>query len=360
MRARAWIERMALIALAALAGALEVAAARILPGAAHSGSWLPFWMFHLGASLLAAPVLRALLPPAYRQPRATALALLVALAVFLPFGGALGVVLAARLAHALPVRRQDLGMLRQTPQLEVFAVSPADDSLRTAAPAGQTARIARDQSQPQDQRIRAVLALRDMPPRLALPVMRRLLSDPDEEIRLLAYGISSAWEQRLSDALQDAMRELRQAQAGAGGADAVARSARRVAEMHMESIYQGLAQGDLRAFALDQALHHCGIALEAMPRDTGLRMMFLRLSLAARRIDDAREALRELAAQGAGDALWRPYAAEVEWGERHYDRIAPLLAPLDPGQVAPRLRPLLRTWNTRPDPAVAGAGTATA
>lgn len=323
--------------------ALDAAAAWLLAsqGDLHL---LLFWLLHGLASAAAGLLVWTLLPRDLRAPRRLSLTLLVLIALFFPVVGVFGLLFAARLAQWIPLRRRDTDLLRRAPQLQVFSVSHIDDALRRDLPAGQTARIARDQSQPQPQRIRAVLALREMTPRRALPVLRQLLSDPDEEIRLLAYGIVSTWEQRLTEALQAAMREFERARQAGTVEAPLARAAQRVAELQMEFAYQGLAQGDLRDFAIAQALHHCAIAREALPRDIGLQMMFLRLSLAAGRSEDARAVLRELIAEGASSTLWRPYAAELEWIERHFGRIHAVLQPLGSRHVAPRLRPVVRIW----------------
>ncbi|MGE0069643.1 MAG: HEAT repeat domain-containing protein [Thiomonas sp.] len=311
---------------------------------------LLFWAVHGTASVLVGLLLWTLLPTDLRRPKRLSLSLLTLLALFFPIVGVFGLLIAARLAQWLPMRHQATDHLREAPALQVFAVSHIDDDRRRDLPAGQTARIARDQSQPQAQRIRAVLALRDMSPRMALPVLRKLLSDPDEEIRLLAYGISNTWEQRLTDSLQDALREFEATRHAADHGAALARSAQRVAEMQMEFIYQGLAQGDLRDFALQQALHYCTLARDALPQDTGLQMMFLRLSLAAGKTEAARGVLEHLGAEGASPTLWRPYAAELEWNLRQFGQIAKVLQPLGALQVAPRLRPVVRVWQTESTP----------
>ncbi|MGC9162385.1 MAG: HEAT repeat domain-containing protein [Thiomonas sp.] len=309
---------------------------------------LLFWLVHGTAAVLLGILLWTLLPAPLRRPRRLSLSLLTVLALFFPIVGVFGLLLAARLAHWLPLRQRLTDHLRQAPELQVYAVSHISDAQQRELPPGQTARIARDQSQPQARRIRAVLALREMSPRMALPVLRRLLSDPDEEIRLLAYGISNTWEQRLTDSLQQALREIEALRQAAASGPALARAAQRVAELQMEFIYQGLAQGDLRDFALEQALHYCQIARDALPQDTGLQLMFLRLSLAAGHTANARAALELLAAQGASPTLWRPYAAELEWTLRRFDRIAATLQPLGTRQVAPRLRPVVRLWQAIP------------
>ncbi|OYV37713.1 MAG: hypothetical protein B7Z83_04530 [Thiomonas sp. 20-64-5] len=323
--------------------ALESMAAWLLASRGNAGLLL-FWLVHGAAAVLVGILLWTLLPAALRKPRRLSLSLLTLLALFFPVIGVFGLLIAARLAQWLPMRHKATDHLREAPQLQVFAVSHIDDDQRRDLPAGQTARIAQDQSQPPERRIRAVLALREMSPRMTLPVLRKLLSDPDEEIRLLAYGISNTWEQRLTDSLQDALREVEVVRHGAVGGLALARAAQRVAELQMEFIYQGLAQGDLRDFALKQALNYCTIAREALPQDTGLQLMFLRLSLAAGKTQDARDVLEHLATQGASPTLWRPYAAELEWIERRFNRISAALQPLGTRQVAPRLRPVVRVW----------------
>ncbi|MFZ5577221.1 MAG: hypothetical protein ACOY4Y_03905 [Pseudomonadota bacterium] len=330
---------------------LETAAAWLLVSR-DDVDLMAFWLVHGAAAVLVGLLLWTLLPADLRRPRRMSLSLLTLLALFFPIVGVFGLLIAARLAQWLPQRHKATDHLREAPQLQVFSVSHLDDDQRRDLPAGQTARIARDQSQPQAQRIRAVLALREMSPRMTLPVLRRLLSDPDEEIRLLAYGISNTWEQRLTDSLQDAQRELEIHRHGSSG-PALARAAQRVAELQMEFIYQGLAQGDLRDFALQQALHYCGMARDALPQDTGLQMMYLRLSLAAGKTEDARRVLERLAAEGASATLWRPYAAELEWTLRHFNRISATLAPLGTRQVAPRLRPVVRVWQTLTEPQAA-------
>jgi len=325
--------------------ALESVAAWLL-FSRNDAHLLLFWLVHGAAAVLLGMLLWTLLPAALRRPRRLSLSLLAVLALFFPVIGVFGLLIAARLAQWLPMRHKTNDHLREAPQLQVFAVSHIDDDQRRDLPAGQTARIAMDQSQPPAQRIRAVLALREMTPRMTLPVLRRLLSDPDEEIRLLAYGISNTWEQRLTDTLQEALREVEVVRHGAGSGPALARAAQRVAELQMEFIYQGLAQGDLRDFALQQALQYCNLAREALPLDTGLQLMFLRLSLAAGKTRDARAVLERLTAEGASPTLWRPYAAELEWVERRFNRISTALQPLGTRQVAPRLRPVVRVWQT--------------
>jgi hypothetical protein len=234
--------------------------------------------------------------------------------------------------------------VQDAPKLEIYAIRPGMDHEVDALPPGKVARIAVDPKRSTSQRIRAVLALRDMPARLALPLLRQLLGDPDEEIRLLAYSIASTWEQRVTADLQKVKQEFEALQArSTARPEALAQAAKRVAELQMEFIYQGLAQGDLRRFALDQAWTYTQFGLRVQPNDPTLLMLQLRLAMARDDLDAAQDALMRLD-ENASPAVWVPYAAELAWKARHFTAVRAILSQLRMAEVAPRLRPMMQLW----------------
>ena len=333
--------------LLALALSMEAAALWLLN--AHGDSrYVAFWLLHAGASAAASGWAWWSLPRAWRESRALALGLVFVFALFFTLVGLAGLLLASRLALALPKRARDPNAVHEAPRLEIYALGAQLDQGPDLLPPGQVARIAADPKAPAAQRIRAVLALRDMPARLALPLLRNLMGDANEEIRLVAYGIASNWEQRLTGELQGAQKELDALQAQGASGNALARAAQRVAELQMEFIYQGLAQGDLRAFALDKAWYYTNLGLNAQPADPALLILRLRLSLARDDLDSAQSTLLQLEGR-ASASVWVPYAAELAWKRRNFAAVGATLDKLRHTQVAPRLRPILRLWATHKD-----------
>ncbi|WP_019561341.1 MULTISPECIES: hypothetical protein [Caldimonas] len=329
--------------LASGAVALEAGALALLWSPDPAMYWA-FWAGHAAAAAPTALLGWKLLPPPLQRPKRWSLALAYTVALMMPVLGVVGVVLAAWLAHALPARVRRRDHLREAPTLEVFAISLDIEQRPDELPAGQVARMARDPGRARAQRIRAVLALREMAPRVAVPTLRALLADPDEEIRLLAYSIVEVWERELTAKLQAALRELQALRAQGAHGPVLSRAAQQVAELQLEFVYQGLAQGDLRDFTMDQARTYCRIALEATPEEPSLLMMHLRLSLAQGAHGEARDMLLRLRATDASPTMWRPYAAELAWQERRYQDVREVLRPMHADQVAPRLRPVVRVW----------------
>jgi hypothetical protein len=118
----------------------------------------------------------------------------------------------------------------------------------------------------------------------------------------------------------------------------------------MEFIYQGLAQGDLRAFALDKAWYYTNLGLQAQPADPALLILRLRLSMAREDLESAQSTLLQLDGNTSA-SVWVPYAAELAWKRRNYTAVGATLDKLKRSQVAPRLRPILRLWALRKDTA---------
>lgn len=329
--------------LLALSVSMETAAVWLL-NSHGDAKFLLFWLFHAGASAAGGLLVWWTLPATMRQPRILSLLLIFLLALLFPLIGMIGLLLASRLALAMPKGVRDEEAVQEAPQLDIYAIDPQLDKAVDALPAGHIARIASDATAPTPQRIRAVLALRDMPARLALPLLRSLLGDADEEIRLLAYGIASQWEQRLTADLQQAQREIDVLRNQGASGNTLARAAQRVAELQMEFIYQGLAQGDLRKFALDQAWHYTVMGLQAQPDHPALLMLRLRLSMAKDDLDNAQNTLLLLDEQ-TSPSVWVPYAAELAWKHRNFTAVGVILSQLKNAQVAPRLRPIMRLWS---------------
>jgi hypothetical protein len=302
-----------------------------------------FWVTHGATAVVVAWFVWVTLPKTLWRPRRYALSLMFLLALLFPLLGVAGLVV-VRIALAIPKAPRVQDAVQDAPKLEIYAIRPGMDHEVDPLPPGKVARIAVDPKRSTSQRIRAVLALRDMPARLALPLLRQLLGDPDEEIRLLAYSIASTWEQAVTADLQKVKQEFEALQArSTARPEALAQAAKRVAELQMEFIYHGLAQGDLRRFALDQAWTYTQFGLQVQPNDPTLLMLQLRLAMARDDLDAAQDTLMRLE-ENASPAVWVPYAAELAWKARHFTAVRAILSQLRMAEVAPRLRPIMRLW----------------
>jgi hypothetical protein len=289
----------------------------------------------VAAALLAAVTLVAL-PAQWREPRAAVYALLFSFAFFIPIFGAAGMLLAVTLTLLLPKRwgYRDFGEvtpLEYAPLESESATQLRISSLRTAL---------LDQSAPPDVRMRSLVAMRSMPMRVVGPLIRRLLGDASDDLRLVAYGMLDSEEKRINAMIAAELENL----AKLPGRDQRANSLRHLAELHWELVYTGLVQGDVREHAITSAQRHLSDALRLIPEDSGLWMLKARLLLARGETTAAEEAFYLAVSCGLEESRALPYLAELAYAGRHFDLVRHYLQLTSERQVTSVMSPVVRFW----------------
>jgi hypothetical protein len=192
-------------------------------------------------------------------------------------------------------------------------------------------------------RLRALVALQNVPARVASPLLRGLLADPSEDLRLLAYGMLDGLEKKLNSQIHEELQRFNQATGEEERLDA----ARRLSELFWELIYQGLVQGDLAQHALEQSLHFTQLALTVHKENPALHLQLGRLSQMRGHAEQAHAAYIE--ALGYGMPLTRvvPYLAELAYERQDYEEVRRLMSALNEWQGLARLQAIVRFWDRR-------------
>lgn len=294
--------------LATGAGMLESAAlALVLAGGDGPADLARLLGVHALASLFVAMSVWASLPAARRAPRAPVLAQLFVQNLFVP-----GLPVLLRMAHAAGARFRRL--LEDAPVNTVtepeYAIYRDSEGMQTRA--GRTRTKLTNLGVSAQERLTALLAIQETPARACADLLRQLLADPVEDIRLLAYGMLDAKEKRIS--LRILAEEGRLEKAAAGQARFGCH--KRIAELYWELAYQRLVQGDMRRYACEQARRHATEALAHDGQDPGLWYLLLRVAIELREAAPAREALGQARALRFPDDQLAPYEAELAFVER--------------------------------------------
>lgn len=232
----------------------EISALWLLSQSHASDSLLVYFALHALASAGAAWLAWSLLPLQYKQPALATFALLYGLAFFIPILGVLATVVAVQVAQRFP---KILSIERYVAvTMPEFSPVQQEATERSDLRVGDARRILKDYSQPLAMRLRVLVALQSMRPKATVPLLQSLLADPSEDIRLLAYSMVESWEKDLSKQILAAMHSLRVAREGDDRAPLV-NALQHLAELHWLQADSGLARGDLKVFALEQAQKAC-------------------------------------------------------------------------------------------------------
>lgn len=192
---------------------------------------------------------------------------------------------------------------------------------------------------PREKRMQSLAALQHLPTSASTSVLRTLLDDDVEDIRLVAFGMLDKEEKAITEQIH---RLLNQPQATTS--TAYLQRNKRLAELYWELAYSGLVQGELRRYALEHALNHVQLALKEDDREAGLWFLCARVLNALGRTDEAETHFHTAEKLGIPESRILPYLAEFAFRCGDYARTRQQLAALADTPVTPRLRPVVEFW----------------
>lgn len=305
------------------------------------GLTVAYLVLHGAASGIGALALALIMPKRYRTPRRWLLAYLFAFLFFVPVAGAAcaagGMLVSALLPRA---RRSGLFDVTDVPRFTTHRNHEG-----TGFRGGQVRAQLGNRNTPIDQRLKALVAVQDTPARATGKLLRELLADRVDDIRLLAYGILDNKEKQIAQRIQENRQKLDALQR-TGREDEGAKLHKSIAELYWELIYQNLVQGDMQTFAASQVRRHLDAAIALHAADAGLWFLLARLELHQQSVAAAEHALQQ--AQRAGFARERllPYLAELRFLQRRFGEVRRLFTELEHHPGLPALAATRRYWQS--------------
>ncbi|AST32752.2 tetratricopeptide repeat protein [Ralstonia solanacearum] len=310
--------------------------------ALHAGNSLPLllscMMTQGAAAMLIGLAAWRLLPRRYRVPFVWSYGYLVTLCFVIPVAGCLLVLGSALIGKMFPEPKQKKELAEVG--LPVF-VAHLISRVTHGGGARLRAQLGNTRASVQS-RMTALVAMQTMPTRTASPVLRDLLADPVDDIRLLAYGMLDSAEKVLTQKILAELPRLEEA----ATPEARYEINKRLADLYWELIYQNLVQGDVYRYTAEQVERYASAALDIRPDNAALWYMRGRLALSRREPDVAESHLRRSEALGFPRDRLLPPLAEACYLRRDYAGARAALAQFSSRSPLPLLRPLLRYWTS--------------
>jgi hypothetical protein len=295
-----------------------------------------YFALHGVGSLLLAFALGPLIPARYAQPRWALLTFLFVFNFFVPVAGL--VCVAGGLAFGLLLPR--LGAAQGFGRVEVPRFTTYRNREGTGFRGGQVRAQLADDRAPVASRLQALTAVQNTPARLSGALLRDLLADPIDDVRLLAYGLLDGMEKAISSKILAARQSL----ATLTDADEKRVANKQIAEYYWELVYQNLVTGDMQKFAAGEAQAFARAALAIDAEDPGLWFLIGRLALATGDLDQAAQALERAGEQGFARERVMPYLAELAFERRRHTEVKQLFGELRGKAGVPALGALRRFW----------------
>lgn len=276
---------------------------------------LRFAVIHTVACLLFAPAWVALLPAPYRQRVPQAMGFAFAVALALPVLGMAGLLLCLAPALLLP-NPAGRAMVWKHPRPLSLPHGPADAGER-ARPSWAAGLAGSLQHSPDPKRrAEAVISTLSLDDRLAVPLLRRALKDPEDEVRLLAYALLNRKDKSIEERTRKRLALLDQALPEQAFLlhKALAHDYWEFAQLAPPL---SSTQLSLCARAREQVLS----ALQMRPVDGGLHFLLGRILLAERWLDAASDAFDGAEKCGVDPRQIAPQRAAIAFHAGRYTEI---------------------------------------
>lgn len=287
---------------------------------------------HALAMLASVPAFRALFPADYRAHPWTLAALL------LGFGLPMPVIGPAFLAgFRLIVCRQPASFVEAHYVLGTrqYLTLPRHEQLTMESPKS-IAEILNGRNH--EARRAAILALRVVEAKKALPLLQKAIQDSDEQVRLLAQTLYNQIIARLEAHVKKLEADIRAAPPHWS-------KLLLLAEQYHELVYLGLATDETETIYLRRAVELLEQTLAQAADNTSALFLLLKCVLRLEDVERARKYVRQLESRGWRSEIISPWSAEIYFLERDWTALGKLLAQMESNETtAPILRGPIEFW----------------
>lgn len=298
-----------------------------------------FFILHAAASVDVAQMGVMFLPKAYRQPKWAVYGFFFLGSFFVPLLSYIfvsAIVITARF-FSKPIIYYPFVKV----ELPEFTLGSA--GIRNSLGEGAIRTRLSTPSLPTEVRMKALLSAHAMSARYSVPLLKELLGDEADDLRLLAYGMLDKREKTLNALIDDLLKKL----AASHETSLTQLYQKQLAEVYWAFAYEHLAEGDMLAYMLARAEHYTRAALEAKA-DGDLWVLLAQVLIKQQKLQEVDAAFRLAIQSGMPAMRIQPYLAELAYQRHDYQAVREHLQLIPFNNQMPQIANIQRFWLRMP------------
>ncbi len=300
---------------------------------------LSFVILHAAASIAVAHLALLFLPKHYRQPKLAVLGLFFLLSFFVPLLGIITII--AIVITTRSFSKAGLHYPFISVELPEFTLGSA--GIRHSLGEGAIRMRLNTPNLSTEIRMKALLSAHAMSARYSVPVLKALLGDEADDLRLLAYGMLDNREKSLNALIFNLLKKLDACQAS----NICQLYQKQLAELYWAFAYEHLTEGDMLTYMLTQAEHYARRALE-IKTDGDLWVLLAQILIKQEKHQEAEIAFNQAIGLGMPLTRIQPYLAELAYLRHDYQAVQEHLQQIPFNHQIPRVTNIQRFWLRMP------------
>ena len=294
-----------------------------------------FFILHAAASVDAAQMGAMFLPQQYRHPKWAVYGLFFLGSFFVPLLSYIAIsaiVITARFFSKPVVYHPFLRV-----ELPEFTLGSA--GVRNSLGEGAIRSRLNTASLPTEVRMKALLSVHAMSPRFSVPMLKELLGDEADDLRLLAYGMLDNREKTLNALIDDLLKKLD----SCNELSLCQLYQKQIAEIYWAFAYEHLAEGDMLSYMLAQAERYVRAAITTKP-DGDLWVLLAQILIRQQKLEEVDDAFNNAIKLGMPAMRIQPYLAELAYQRHDYQAVREHLKLIPFNNQSPQIANLQRFW----------------
>ncbi|BBP00284.1 hypothetical protein [Sulfuriferula nivalis] len=188
-------------------------------------------------------------------------------------------------------------------------------------------------------RMKALLTANIMSPRYSIPMLKALLGDEADDLRLLAYGMLDNREKTLNALIHDLLKKL----STCNSPDLKHLYQKQLTELYWAFVYEQLAEGDMRTYMLNQSEKYALSALE-IKEDGDLWVLLAQILVKQEKALAAEAAFKHAQRLGIPATRISPYLAELAFLKQNYPQVRKYLSELQQDNQIRPIANIVKFW----------------
>lgn len=315
---------------------LEIGAFSVLlQDISTENQFMGFFILHAAASVDAAQMGVMFLPKHYRQPKWAVYGLFFLGAFFVPLLSYIfisAVVITARFFSKPIIYHPFLKV-----ELPAFTLGSA--GIRNSLGEGAIRTRLNTSSLSTEVRMKALLSAHAMSPRFSVPMLKELLGDEADDLRLLAYGMLDNREKTLNALIDELLKKL----GDCHDPNLSQLYQKQLAELYWAFAYEHLAEGDMLNYMLTQAEHYTRAALD-IRQDGDLWVLLAQILIKQQKSQEVEAAFNNAIQLGMPAMRIQPYLAELAFQRHDYAAVREHLKLIPLNNQTPQIANIQQFW----------------